>query len=346
MKTIAMITAALLALPVFVSAQEDDMYFVPKKQKNKAAERKTVEADPLHKPVYVITYDDVKRETADTERDVDEYNRRYYRSDAADDRDTVYIDGEDGDNTDDRRWVNGFEGTEDDYAYAVRLLRFRSPTIGIPVSSRLYWDLCYGPNSIYWNVYDDGLYAYAFPSPWNYWYGHPFAYDWHYGYWGYPSFSFGWGWGWGPHWGYDPWYHHHHHHYYPPFAGGVHRPYNPRVGANGAWRPARGQQQGTPGRRPVYSAGRPSASRPSRGEGTVTQQRPVQSRPSRSNQSTPVTRPVQPQNNGSSRPSRSYNVPSNGGGMDRSGGSISRPSRSGGGGGVSMPRNGGGRPRR
>ena len=60
-------------------------------------------------------------------------------------------------------WVNGFEGSQDDYEYAMRIVRFRNPRYAIPVSSPLYWDVVYGLPSWDWNVYDDGLYAYVFP---------------------------------------------------------------------------------------------------------------------------------------------------------------------------------------
>mgnify|MGYP001423127249 CR=1 FL=1 len=57
---------------------------------------------------------------------------------------------------------NGFDGSEDDYEYAMRIVRFRNPRFAIPISSPLYWDVVYGVNSWDWNVYDDGFYAYAF----------------------------------------------------------------------------------------------------------------------------------------------------------------------------------------
>ena len=107
-------------------------------------------------------------------------------------------------------WVNGFNGDAEDYEYAMRLIRFRSPRYAIPVSSPLYWDIVYGGGlwpTWDWNVYDDGLYAYVFPSSynWNYWgwrYYSPYTWGgWPYGCYG------GWG-GWGYHhygW-YDPWY--------------------------------------------------------------------------------------------------------------------------------------------
>ncbi len=82
-------------------------------------------------------------------RDVDEYNRRY---DARDnefvmDNDTLYI--KEKSNPDlDGEWVTGeFDGTQDDYEYAERIIRFRNPRFAISISSPLYWDVVYGPNS-------------------------------------------------------------------------------------------------------------------------------------------------------------------------------------------------------
>ncbi|MCD8318780.1 MAG: hypothetical protein LUC45_08105, partial [Paraprevotella sp.] len=133
-------------------------------------------------------------------RDVDEYNRRSQWTDGITDEDSIgnaANDSTDAESSDE----NG------DYSYTKRILRFNAPTIGLLVSSPLYWDLCYGPNSIYWDVYDDGVYAYAYPSTWNSLY------------WG-PYFSYGWGWG-GPWYGgwYSPWYYgsywHHPHWGYP-----------------------------------------------------------------------------------------------------------------------------------
>ena len=61
--------------------------------------------------------------------------------------------------------MNGeFEGSQDDYEYATRIIRFRNPRYAISISSPLYWDVVYGLNSWDWNVYTDGLYAYAFPT--------------------------------------------------------------------------------------------------------------------------------------------------------------------------------------
>lgn len=138
----------------------------------------------------------VVKDVAGNTRDVDEYNRRYTSRENtfSMQNDTLYIQekpyGERGE------WVNGFEGSQDDYEYAMRIVRFRSPRYAIPVSSPLYWDVVYGAFPSWdWNVYDDGLYAYVFPT-----YSNPLWWDWRWN-WSIagPRYSFGWGWS-------SPWY--------------------------------------------------------------------------------------------------------------------------------------------
>lgn len=165
-------------------------------------------------------------------RDVDEYNRRYDSrdNDFVMENDTLYINEKEDDGLD-GEWVNGeFEGSQDDYEYATRIIRFRNPRYAISISSPLYWDVVYGLNSWDWNVYTDGLYAYAFPTftnrlwwDWRYnsygWGGYPY-YGWGWNSWYGPSWSFGWGGWYGGGW----WGHHHHHHYHPGYypGGGGH----------------------------------------------------------------------------------------------------------------------------
>lgn len=215
-----------LMFPLIGLAQQDDMYFVPKKEKKevKTKTQTVVQKTPeqLKDSVerrssgYSFSYEQPYSAASD-ERDVDEYNRRYRLVDAAQqsEEQADYSAAIGEDSLDERGWVNGFEGSDEDYACARRILLFCSPTVGIPVSSPLYWDLCYGPSSIYWNVYNDGFYAYAFPSYWNSWYCAP----WDAGFWWtfrysspYWGFGFGWGYpyyGWGyPYWHYPPHYHH------------------------------------------------------------------------------------------------------------------------------------------
>ena len=188
------------------SAQHDDMYFVPKKKKAKteavakeAAESTAAKSESAN---VVAGNQDNKTISATStytkalEMDEDTYNRRTsYVTEQGDavsefamaDEGFVLIT-EDGDtmwmNTDtlkltrvsneDEGWVNGFEGSDSDYEYAMRIVRFRNPRYAIPVSSPLYWDVVHGGAlwpSWDWNIYDDGMYAYVFPtsSNWLYW---------------------------------------------------------------------------------------------------------------------------------------------------------------------------------
>ena len=186
------------SLPLFVAAQSnDDLYFVPKKKAE--TKKETVVAPKQNQGTAVYSASStstpvVVKDAAGNTRDVDEYNRRYTSRENtfSMQNDTLYIQekpyGERGE------WVNGFEGSQDDYEYAMRIVRFRSPRYAIPVSSPLYWDVVYGAFPSWdWNVYDDGLYAYVFPT-----YSNPLWWDWRWN-WSIAGPSFGWGW-------YSPWY--------------------------------------------------------------------------------------------------------------------------------------------
>ena len=199
-------TWLLAGLPWLVMAQSgDDLYFVPKK---KAEVEKKEAAVPVKKaePVGVRTSSVastvtpatavVVRDASGKVRDVDEYNRRYTSRDNTFslENDTLYIEekpvGERGE------WVDGFEGSRSDYEYAMRIVRFRSPAYAIPISSPLYFDVVYGALPSWdWNVYDDGLYAYVFPT-----YTNPLWWNWRWN-WGVAGPRWGWSWGW-----YSPWY--------------------------------------------------------------------------------------------------------------------------------------------
>ena len=200
---------------------DDDLYYTPSKNKEEKKEEVKQEkkvAAPVEEIVVksnvpTTVYSSpgsttvVVKDRKGNTRDVDEYNRRYDSrdNDFVMENDTLYINEKEDDGLD-GEWVNGeFEGSQDDYEYATRIIRFRNPRYAISISSPLYWDVVYGLNSWDWNVYTDGLYAYAFPTftnacggigaitlmvgaviltmgwGWNSWYG--------------PSWSFGWG-GW------------------------------------------------------------------------------------------------------------------------------------------------------
>lgn len=323
MKRIVWLSLIVMCLPVIATAQsfEDDLYYTPKKESpapevKKESRTEVRETEPAATHVFVPSGTTVVvRDRKGDVRDVDEYNRRYDSSDNEFlvEGDTLVIQEKDA--PDRGEWVHGFNGSEDDYEYATRLIRFRNPRYAIPVSSPLYWDVVYGVNSWDWNVYDDGFYAYAFPT-----YTNRLWWDWRFGSfgvsWGFPYYSgyWGWGgyypgyWGWGGYWGYphygwyDPWYGHGHVHWASPL-------YNTR--------PAVGSRPGYSSRpsassRPGYSTRPSSSSRPSTGRvvGTRTSSRPgsssatsrpgVSSSTSRPSNSTTYTRPSTTRPSGSS----------------------------------------------
>ena len=181
MKKIVFLSLVALCLPWGLMAQGvvDDLYYVPSKkdkveQKNDTRETVVVtDADQVvvksRSPQTVRatagTTTVVVRDTEGRPMDVDAYNRRYDSSDYdfTAQNDTLYIDRQPDDGLD-GEWVGGFDGSADDYEYATRIIRFRNPRYAIPVSSPLYFDVVYGLNTWDWNVYYDGLYAYAFPT--------------------------------------------------------------------------------------------------------------------------------------------------------------------------------------
>lgn len=274
MKRTVLIALMLVGIVGSVSAQHDDLYFVPKKKKVKTetVEKVADEAAVPQSESASVTENKqpVKTVAASSsyakglEIDEDAYNRRgSYLTEQGDavseftmnDEGFVLIT-EEGDtmwmNTDtlkltrvneDEGWVNGFDGSDSDYEYAMRIVRFRNPRYAIPVSSPLYWDVVYGGAlwpSWDWNIYDDGLYAYVFPtaSNWLYW-DYRMSYPFGWSPWG-SHWNHHWGWHYGHHWGgfyghvwYDPWYdpyfygyhpgwhhHHGHHGFYPGFGHG------------------------------------------------------------------------------------------------------------------------------
>ena len=271
MKTRLGISLLIACLPWLAMAQNDDLYFVPKKEKK--AETKT-EVRQVTKQTTTTTTTTasvspgttvVVKDVTGKTRDIDEYNRRYTSRENtfSMQNDTLYIEekpyGERGE------WVNGFEGSQDDYEYAMRIIRFRSPAYAIPISSPLYWDVVYGAYPSWeWNVYDDGLYAYVFPT-----FSNPLWWDWRWN-WSVagPRWGYGWSWYYGGYWGgwyagyWGPW---HHPHPYWGGAGWHHRP------GFTDYRPTRYMTSGGSHTRPRYAT---STSRPSRvTTGTLSQAR-------------------------------------------------------------------------
>ncbi len=199
MKKIVFLSLFALCLPWTLVAQsiDDDLYYTPSKNKEEKKEEVKQEkkvAAPVEEIVVksnvpTTVYSSpgsttvVVKDRKGNTRDVDEYNRRYDSrdNDFVMENDTLYINEKEDDGLD-GEWVNGeFEGSQDDYEYATRIIRFRNPRYAISISSPLYWDVVYGLNSWDWNVYTDGLYAYAFPT-----FTNRLWWDWRYN-------SYGWG---------------------------------------------------------------------------------------------------------------------------------------------------------
>lgn len=247
MKVKVFASLMLAGLPFILAAQSnDDLYFIPKK---KTETKKETVVAPKQNSQGTTVYSTsttstpvVVKDVAGNTRDVDEYNRRYTSRENtfSMQNDTLYIQekpyGERGE------WMNGFEGSQDDYEYAMRIVRFRSPRYAIPVSSPLYWDVVYGAFPSWdWNVYDDGLYAYVFPT-----YSNPLWWDWRWN-WSIAGPRFSFGWGWSSPWYYSSWYSPY---WYGGYWGGYwggcwagywgpgwhhHYPYYPSYGWGGGW---------------------------------------------------------------------------------------------------------------
>ena len=224
MKKSVLLSLLIAFLPVFMMAQtNDDLYFIPKKKTEKKVTSGTPAKVVLEKeqaPTTVFespaTSKVVVKDVSGNVRDVDEYNRRYTSRDNtfSMENDTLYI--EEKPYNERGEWVNGFTGSQADYEYAMRIVRFRNPRYAIPLSSPLYWEVLYMLPSWEWNVFDDGLYAYAFPT-----FSNSLWWDWRFSY----------SWGWQSPWYFGSWYgpgywygwypsHHHHHHHHPHYAWG------------------------------------------------------------------------------------------------------------------------------
>ncbi|MBP5381435.1 MAG: hypothetical protein J6Y39_06890 [Bacteroidaceae bacterium] len=222
MKTRTFFWLMVAMMPIFVFAQSDDMYFVPKKKSKNAQVVEQKNTVPSRETLHVQDDYDTCNYYMGALRDVDEYNRRNpsgkYITIIAD-ADTFQIDenrlvlDEQGNyvlsqgNTEAESLL--YQPQADDYAYSARLSRFHG--YGYPYS---YYD---------YTLYD----------PWYYdsWYYNPYYYGyrgWYGGWHGYYSWYDPWyyGYGYGPGWYHYPYtsYHHHHH----PIAGGgtPHRNFN------------------------------------------------------------------------------------------------------------------------
>lgn len=221
MKKVLFLLVTILIVPVSTFAQ-DDMYFTSssKKEKSKSA----------YKPQQSATQTVTQEPVIEPEAEIQE-------------NDTLYLDPNETFSDGKGEWVNGFNGSVDDYLHAKRVIEWSSLSSAIPVGSSLYWNLVNSPSlSFDWNIYRVGGLAYVTPT-WsnplytNYrfnvtwgWGWHSWMRPWHSIYWGgfydpwyTPGFSIGFGWGpfhigwstgWGHYWGGG--YH---------WASGWHHPY-------------------------------------------------------------------------------------------------------------------------
>ena len=182
MKKIVLFSLLMVCLPFMALAQSgnDDLYFIPKKKKEK---KEKVETKTVVKTEQVlvsgndvqVTAPVVVRDVNGNTRDLDEYNRRYSsrENEFTYENDTLYI--QEKPYLEQGEWINGFQGSQEDYDYAMRIIRFRSPSFAVSVSSPYYWDIISLGYSSNWNVFDTGMYAFAFPTFVNNWW-----WDWRY----------------------------------------------------------------------------------------------------------------------------------------------------------------------
>ena len=143
----------MLALPIGITAQVDDLYYVPTKKKAKKEAKSAIgEARPaIVKPATATSGTQVTRITTNGSdnrivngRNEDEYNRRTLPSeDYAYEADTAYTEE---------------TSTQSEYTYSTRIVRFHSPRRSTIVSSPLYWNVVYEAELDNWTIYDDGVY--------------------------------------------------------------------------------------------------------------------------------------------------------------------------------------------
>ena len=183
MKKWKFLSLALFLMPMLTMAQDDDMYFVPKKSK-------AVKTSSAYERVNDTYY-------SGSNRTVDDYNRRgsHYETVVEDSSDIISFDEIAGEYPD---------STNEDYALTKKMSR---------------WD-DYLPSDAYYEGYADGRRdSWGWHSPWYYssfypWYDYSW-YDpwywgpsWHYSWydsWYYRSWSWGWG-GYYSSWYYRPWH--------------------------------------------------------------------------------------------------------------------------------------------
>lgn len=196
---------ALLSLPTMISAQDDDMYFVPKKKKADV----TTTVTSIPRQTVSTTEHDADRD-ADTDyhtgnlRDVDEYNRRGTSAQTGDvvarmSGDTLYVTTQDGKvlaypgegeaattmPRESKKYSDSYYEDnyyDDDFYYATRLSRYH----GFFYHDPFFWDVRFG----WYDPWYDPWYGYYAPY---YRYGYISWYDWGWGWHHHPGWDMCWG---------------------------------------------------------------------------------------------------------------------------------------------------------
>lgn len=246
MRKILMFIVLIGFMPVTMLAQDDDLYFTPKKKEAKSVAARQQSA-------YYIGSD----------RDVDEYNRHgkywsHYQKLGVDENGSDIIQFQKGDGVYpdsmyvDTTFVGKYRDVvmDDDYSYSIRMSRWDD--FYDPWLYGYRWG--YGP---YWrSAWYDPWYYGGWYDPWYYGYGWGYPYHWsyYYGGWGYPHYHGYWGW--------------------PGYWGGVHVVHygaaNGYAGRRSWGGPSRGVTDNSAGRGNRYSGVRNNAGSGNRSFGNRT----------------------------------------------------------------------------
>lgn len=190
MTRLLLITALIGAMPLTMAAQDDDLYFVPKKQA-KQADENSASCSTGNTPTYYCG----------TDRDVDEYNRHgklrsYYQKIGTDSLGNDIIEfhssDTDGATTYADSTISIYPGSEryydnDDYAFCRRMSRFDDfygwyPSYYYGYWNQPYWRSLYG----WYDPWYAGWYGMGWYSPWYYDSFYAWGYP-YYGWRGWPS---------------------------------------------------------------------------------------------------------------------------------------------------------------
>lgn len=203
----------LLLLPLGMNAQVNDIYYVPKKKVKNAPKNNEGTQQSLQTTQERFTSSTGGGTGIVSERDEDEYNRRYTYSADAESDEPGYDEAAVYD-----------EQNDVEYLYSSRIVRFHSPRM-VVTSSPWYWDVVYTSGADNWIVCDDGVYWDVYPSyVYSSWYRPTWSFGWSYGGWNFCYNDWWWNdWAFHPHHHMGGWwhghYHHHHHNHFAPHPG-------------------------------------------------------------------------------------------------------------------------------